>query len=268
MNPPTGTPAGATTESSAQIAYAATVLGGTGRSRQSTAMVSAFCKRMPSRVWPTCAMVCRTRSCCLKVLVVPGCGTGPAAGWSRSRTRTATSAASGDIAHDPARACQWWWLVASCQRYHAGRLGYDGHQFPGVLHQPHQWCQLRRWHMDQCQRAGLYFGRWLRCQPKPLWHSAITISPVALRRSATAYTGPGSGLLNIFNAIDPSTGTTAVNGSGQPFSFHPGGVHVALGDGSVKFISENIPIRLFARLVTRDQNEPVDGSFYESYQAH
>ena len=42
---------------------------------------------------------------------------------------------------------------------------------------------------------------------------------------------------------------------------------MALGDGSVKFISENIPIRLFARLVTRDQDEPVDGSYYEAVHA-
>ena len=121
--------------------------------------------------------------------------------------------------------------------------------------------------MDQRQREGLYLGRWCRCHPK----SSLD-DPVQSRQwhyaDHYAYTGIGSGLLNIFNAIDPSTGTTAVNGSGQPFSFHPGGVHVALGDGSVKFISENIPIRLFARLVTRDQNEPVDGSYYESFQAH
>jgi hypothetical protein len=82
------------------------------------------------------------------------------------------------------------------------------------------------------------------------------------------YQGGGSGILNIFNGWDSSAGATAVNGSGQPFSFHPGGLHVALGDGSVKFISENIPIRLFARLVTRDQDEPVDGSYYEPFQPH
>ena len=82
------------------------------------------------------------------------------------------------------------------------------------------------------------------------------------------YQGTGSGILNIFNGWDATVGATAVNGSGQPFSFHPGGLHVALGDGSVKFISENIPIRLFARLVTRDQGEPVDGNYYEPFQAH
>lgn len=54
-------------------------------------------------------------------------------------------------------------------------------------------------------------------------------------------------------------------GTGQPFSFHRGGLQVAIADGSVKFINENIPIRLFARLATRDQGEAVDASFYETF---
>ena len=86
--------------------------------------------------------------------------------------------------------------------------------------------------------------------------------------STAAYQGTGTGILNIFNGFDPLAGATAVDGSGQPFSFHPGGVHVALGDGSVKFINENIPIRLFARLVTRDQDEAVDESYYEPFSPH
>ena len=84
----------------------------------------------------------------------------------------------------------------------------------------------------------------------------------------------GTGVLQLLNGIDPSVApvggvaSTNVNGSGQPFSFHPGGFHIAMGDGSVKFISENIPIRLFARLVTRDADEPVDSNFYEPFSAH
>ena len=46
-------------------------------------------------------------------------------------------------------------------------------------------------------------------------------------------------------------------GTGETFSFHPGGAHVALGDGSVRFLGETIGIREYARLVTRDNGEVV-----------
>ncbi len=84
--------------------------------------------------------------------------------------------------------------------------------------------------------------------------------------------------LNGGNAWTPAGGATTINsvtsgaaleggtgGTGQPFSFHPSGLQVVLADGSVKWINENIPIRLFARLVTRDQGEAVDASYYESF---
>ncbi|MCI0360226.1 MAG: DUF1559 domain-containing protein [Planctomycetaceae bacterium] len=44
-------------------------------------------------------------------------------------------------------------------------------------------------------------------------------------------------------------------GSGEVYAFHPGGAQFALGDGSVRFISQTINIRDFARLVTRDRGE-------------
>lgn len=46
-------------------------------------------------------------------------------------------------------------------------------------------------------------------------------------------------------------------GTGEAYSFHPGGVNFVFGDGSVRFINESIDIRYFARMVTRDQNETV-----------
>jgi len=69
----------------------------------------------------------------------------------------------------------------------------------------------------------------------------------------------------VATGITPATIPFGTYGTGQPSSFHPEGLNVALGDGSVKFISQNIPIRLFARLVTRDQGEAVDASFFESF---
>ncbi len=85
----------------------------------------------------------------------------------------------------------------------------------------------------------------------------------------TTYYPSGISGVSYLNWPDPlQNNKTSVNGSGQPFSFHPGGLHVALGDGSVKFISENIPIRLLARLVTRDQGETVDSSSFEPFDPH
>lgn len=47
----------------------------------------------------------------------------------------------------------------------------------------------------------------------------------------------------------PSVGT---EGSSQPYSFHTGGAYALLGDGSVRFLSENLNIGVVAALVTRD----------------
>lgn len=47
-------------------------------------------------------------------------------------------------------------------------------------------------------------------------------------------------------------------GTGEAFAFHPGGAQFAFADGSVRFISQDIPIRTFARLVTRAGGEHVE----------
>jgi prepilin-type N-terminal cleavage/methylation domain-containing protein/prepilin-type processing-associated H-X9-DG protein len=44
-------------------------------------------------------------------------------------------------------------------------------------------------------------------------------------------------------------------GTAEAFSFHPAGINVAMGDGSVRFIADNLNIREFARLVTRASGE-------------
>lgn len=45
------------------------------------------------------------------------------------------------------------------------------------------------------------------------------------------------------------------DGTGEAYSFHNGGMNAAMGDASVRFIQENVDIRVFAALVTRDQKE-------------
>lgn len=58
------------------------------------------------------------------------------------------------------------------------------------------------------------------------------------------------------NGVDPY-GPNFINASntGEVFSFHHGGAHVALGDGSVRFLSESIDGQLFVSLCTRSGNE-------------
>jgi prepilin-type N-terminal cleavage/methylation domain-containing protein/prepilin-type processing-associated H-X9-DG protein len=44
-------------------------------------------------------------------------------------------------------------------------------------------------------------------------------------------------------------------GTSEPYSFHPGGANFCMGDGAVRWINDNIDIREFARLVTRNGAE-------------
>lgn len=45
--------------------------------------------------------------------------------------------------------------------------------------------------------------------------------------------------------------------NGEPYSWHSGGVNVSLCDGSVRFISEGVTVRTFARLVTANAGETI-----------
>jgi prepilin-type processing-associated H-X9-DG protein len=46
----------------------------------------------------------------------------------------------------------------------------------------------------------------------------------------------------------------------EVYSFHPGGANVVFADGSVRFLSADLSIRVFARLVTRAGGEVVSDS--------
>ena len=49
--------------------------------------------------------------------------------------------------------------------------------------------------------------------------------------------------------------TYLIHGSGQAFSFHTGGAHFLFGDGSVRFISENVDFATFVAGLTRGNGE-------------
>jgi prepilin-type N-terminal cleavage/methylation domain-containing protein/prepilin-type processing-associated H-X9-DG protein len=67
-----------------------------------------------------------------------------------------------------------------------------------------------------------------------------------------------------FAAVHSGSATSAINSTNYEqsslFSFHTGGVNVALADGSVRFISENIDNFTLVALLSRDQGEVV-GAF-------
>ena len=58
------------------------------------------------------------------------------------------------------------------------------------------------------------------------------------------------------HGADPLTGNTPgpaginVTNANEVYSFHPGGAHVLLADGSVRFLTESLSLRVLARLIT------------------
>ena len=51
------------------------------------------------------------------------------------------------------------------------------------------------------------------------------------------------------------------DGTGQTYSFHSGGANTLFGDGSVRFVQQNIPISIYAAIVTRSGGEVVPSDF-------
>jgi len=69
--------------------------------------------------------------------------------------------------------------------------------------------------------------------------------------------------VNVTNGESVETGTYkgpvyGTEGTSEPYAFHPGGVQVAFGDGSVRLINKDVTIRVFSSLVTRAGAEQVD----------
>ena len=74
---------------------------------------------------------------------------------------------------------------------------------------------------------------------------------------------PGPCAINCTNGEDigsqtfPYPAPYGSEGTGETYSFHPGGANVVFGDASTHFLNEKINIRVFAALVTRDRAEIV-----------
>lgn len=104
-------------------------------------------------------------------------------------------------------------------------------------------------------------GGW--CRP------ASDILAEVARPDGTDLSGPGAfttGTVVPFNVTNgynvngrayPDTAYYKTQGSGQAYSFHVGGAHFLLGDGSVRFLSENISLATYVGLLTRGNGEVI-----------
>jgi len=68
--------------------------------------------------------------------------------------------------------------------------------------------------------------------------------------------------INVTNGENVTTATFGGNeygkeGTGDPYSFHPGTINVLMGDGSARSVSDDVEIRVFAAMVTRAGGENV-----------
>jgi type II secretory pathway pseudopilin PulG len=53
-------------------------------------------------------------------------------------------------------------------------------------------------------------------------------------------------------------GMSSTHGANNPLcSFHEGGVQICLGDGSARFLGENVDLETLKKLATRDDNQPI-----------
>jgi prepilin-type N-terminal cleavage/methylation domain-containing protein/prepilin-type processing-associated H-X9-DG protein len=80
--------------------------------------------------------------------------------------------------------------------------------------------------------------------------SAVTSSNVS---AAINVTNGENVVTAVFNGPE-----YAKEGTGDPYSFHPGSVNVVMGDGSVRSVSDDVEIRVFAAMVTRAGAESVN----------
>lgn len=114
---------------------------------------------------------------------------------------------------------------------------------------------------ESAGRSKLYVGG--AAVPEPAWWSAAS--------AHRAWPGHfnSSWMYNYTMTLDPNGGPPTVqwfvgpeiinvsNLYGAPYSFHTGGIQVTLGDGSVRFLSENIDRMLLSALTSRDGGEVV-----------
>ncbi len=75
-------------------------------------------------------------------------------------------------------------------------------------------------------------------------------------------TGYGTDGYTLDGKAKPGPCHTNCYNSNETYCFHPGGSNHVFGDGSVRFVKEALPIRIFMQLVSRGQGEVVSSDAY------
>ncbi|MBA4062741.1 MAG: prepilin-type cleavage/methylation domain-containing protein [Isosphaera sp.] len=97
---------------------------------------------------------------------------------------------------------------------------------------------------------------YVECAARPdLYRTGRFVSADTVGASAWADSENEIGLDGCENGSTPGTRAMNCTNSGEPYSFHPGGINVCLVDGSVRFVRETVPIRTFAAAVTARAGE-------------
>jgi prepilin-type N-terminal cleavage/methylation domain-containing protein/prepilin-type processing-associated H-X9-DG protein len=90
------------------------------------------------------------------------------------------------------------------------------------------------------------------------WCRPATELNILRGSSADGTTFPGPAAINVTNGENIGTYPHpfyGVDGSGQIYGFHSGGVNALFGDGSVRFVQQSISIRTLAALISRNGGE-------------
>ncbi|QEL13583.1 DUF1559 domain-containing protein [Limnoglobus roseus] len=88
-----------------------------------------------------------------------------------------------------------------------------------------------------------------------LYNMGKMISSNSVGASAWADSENEIGLDGCNNGTTPGTQAMNCTNSGEPYSFHTNGMNVGLVDGSVRFLSQNISIKVMAAVVTARAGE-------------
>ncbi|MFI4851736.1 MAG: DUF1559 domain-containing protein [Gimesia chilikensis] len=136
------------------------------------------------------------------------------------------------------------WLTNEAGKSQRGFFGLEETQFRSAT----DGLSNTFWFVEICGRPQYYVLGEQRNHPHPhfdemgAWAGKNGMQLIGARSDGA--TGPGSSMINSNNMF-------------QPYSFHPGGAQFAFGDGSVRFISENINPELYISLGTPNGGEVV-----------
>ncbi|MGQ0636628.1 MAG: DUF1559 domain-containing protein [Planctomycetaceae bacterium] len=119
---------------------------------------------------------------------------------------------------------------------------------------------------DYQNTARVNGGGWCRAATDVLFIGSsgdgTVVLPVPTTGTWFAGRTNGDNLIPYGYVAGTGNATYGTEGTGQPYSFHSGGLHTLFGDSSVHFISDAIDVAIFASLITRNQKETISDGAY------